>query len=220
MTLPVSPHTDAPAPEAAHRRRAIRWYYAAAVTLLIVAAFLRFYDLGGRSLDIDEIYAAINSLGPFSDFLTNARHKDTAPAIRPLYLWGIQQVESSQLSVRAVSATAGVLTVAVILLLLPKVGVGRRTALIAGLLATVSFGAIEYARNVQEYAVAGLLAALLIAGLLSYLRDGRKLLLGAALFLAPLLQYGVAIFGVAVLATAAVAPRSVPLPPLPPHPRL
>ena len=42
------------------------------------------------------------------------------------------------------------------------------------------------------------LAALLIAGLLWYLRDGRRVLLCVALFVAPLLQYGLVLFGVAV----------------------
>ena len=220
MTLPYSPHTDTPAPEAAHRRRVIRWYYAAAVTLLIVAAFLRFYDLGGPALVHDEYLAAVNSLDDFSAVLTNVRHRDSAPIIRPLALWVIQKAETSAFSVRAMAATASVLTVAVILFALPGVGVDRRTAFIAALLATVSLGAIEYARYAREYSVDALLAAALLAGLLGYLRDRRKLLLGAALFLAPLLQYGVAIFGVVVLATAAIAPRSnqSPTPPPPPPP--
>ena len=58
--------------------------------------------------------------------------------------------------------------------------------------------AIRHAQDAREYSIDALLAVLLIAGLLWYLRDGRKALLGVALFVAPLLQYGLVLFGVAV----------------------
>ena len=49
-------------------------------------------------------------------------------------------------------------------------------------------------------------AVLLIAGLLWYLRDGRKGLLCVALFVAPLLQYGLVLFGIAVIGAALILP--------------
>ena len=46
----------------------------------------------------------------------------------------------------------------------------------------------------------------MIAGLLWYLRDGRKTLLCVSLFLAPLLQYGLVLFGIAVMGAAMILP--------------
>ena len=58
----------------------------------------------------------------------------------------------------------------------------------------------------REYSIDALLALLMVAGLLRYLRDGRTALLCVFLFLAPLLQYGLVLFGAAVIGAAVVAP--------------
>lgn len=81
----------------------------------------------------------------------------------------------------------------------------RWTAFPAALLFTLSPAAIEPAQDAREYSVDALLAALLIAGLLWYRREGRKALLCGVLFLSPLTQYGLAIFGAATLAVAFIA---------------
>ncbi len=115
-------------------------------------------------------------------------------------------------------ALASVLMVAA-LISLPKVGgernkesVSRPAALLAGLLAALSLPAVWNAQDAREYSVDALLAVLIIAGLLRYLQDGKKRLLCVTLLLAPLLQYGLALFGVAVLLTTLVAPQPVPGP--------
>ena len=115
-------------------------------------------------------------------------------------------MDVSAFSVRVLPAAASVLTIAVMLFLLPRLGVSRWAAFLAALLATLSVTAIRHAQDAREYSIDALLAALMIAGLLWYLRDGRKALLCVALFLAPLLQYGLVLFGVAVLSAAVVLP--------------
>ncbi len=102
---------------------------------------------------------------------------------------------------------ASLLTVAAILFLLPRCGCDRRAALIAGLLATLSVADIELAQKGRVYSLAALSSVLIIAGLLLYLRTGRKTLFAVTLFLAPLLNYGSAIFGIAALVAALVAGR-------------
>ena len=93
------------------------------------------------------------------------------------------------------------------LFLLPRLGVARGAAFLAGLLATLSIAAIEHAQDVREYSIDALVALLMVAGLLRYLRDRRTALLCVFLFLAPLLQYGLVLFGAAVIGVAVVAPR-------------
>ena len=180
------------------------------VCLLIAAAALRFYDLSAASLWHDEAIAAINSRGTLPEVVFNAatRYANTSPILYPLALWAVQKVASAEFSVRLLPAAASALTVGALLFWMPRLGVPRRAAFLAALLAAVSVAAIEHAQDAREYSVDALLAVLLIAGLLQYLRDGRKALLCAALFVGPLLQYGLALFCVAVIGAAVIAPSS------------
>ena len=195
------------------RRAGVNWQLAAALALLAAAAVSRFYNLADDGLRYDEAFAALNSRGTISDVLDRTRFVNSSPIAYPLALWAVQKVETGSVwSVRALPAAASVGTVAVLLFALPRVGVGRRTAFLAALAAALSSVAIEHAQDSREYSVDALLAALTVFGLLKYLRDGKSAVLCAALFAAPLVQYGLILFGCAALATAAlyVPPRHSP----------
>ena len=184
----------------------LRWCYpAAAIGLLILAAALRFYELGQPLAHHDEIVAALNSGGTLAEVVHNTRTKNSSPLLYPLILWAVQQVDISPFSIRLVPALSGVLTVAVILLL-PRFGIRRNAALLAAILAALAPAAIYEARGAREYGVDALVAALLIAGLLWYRSDGRKALLCIVLLVAPLLQYGLILFGAAVIAAGLLLP--------------
>ena len=189
------------------RDRKMRLYYAACVVLLIAAAGLRFHDLSEKSPRHDEGVAAEISRGTLWEVVGGTRSNNSSPILYPLVLFAVQKVESTPFSIRVVPATASVLTVAVMLFLLPRLGVARGAAFLAALLATLSVEAIRHAQDAREYSIDALLALLMVAGLLRYLRDGRLALLCVSLFLAPLLQYGLVLFGVAVIGAAAVVPR-------------
>ena len=184
-----------------------RLYYTAAVCLIIVVSALRFYDLPSDGLGGDEAAAALNSRGTPERVLWWTRYTNSSPILYPLALWAVQKVESSSFSIRIIPAIASVLTVAFLLFLLPRVGVSREAAFVAALLATVSTELIYHAQDGREYSVDTLVAVLMIAGLLSYLKNGngwrKNLLLCASLFIAPLVQYGLVLFGAAVLGTIA-----------------
>ena len=186
--------------------RKTRWYLAACACLLLLAAALRFYGLPNDELSYDEAVAVSNSQGTLAETIHNTRYANSSPILYPLALWAVQQVERSPASFRALPAAASVATVAVLLLLLPRVGFSRRAALLSALLLTLSVPAIEHAQGVREYSIDALWAALLTAALLGYSQTGRKAPLGAALFLAPLIQYGLVFFGAAVIAVALFIP--------------
>ena len=187
------------------RRAGVGWQLAAALALLAAAAAARFYNLADDGLRYDEALAALNSRGTLSDVLDKTRFVNSSPIAYPLALWAVQKVETGSVwAVRAMPAAASVGTVAVLLFALPRVGVGRRTAFLAALAAALSSVAIEHAQDSREYSVDALLAALTLFGLLKYLRDGKSAVLCAALFAAPLVQYGLILFGCAALATAAL----------------
>ena len=182
-------------------------YYAACVCLLVAAAGLRFHDLSEKSLRHDEAATANYSRGALSEVISKTRCCSSSPILYPLILYAVQKVDSTAFSVRVVPASASVLVVAVMLFLLQRLGVARGVAFQAALFATLSVQAIWHAQDAREYSIDALLAVLMIAGLLWYLRDGRKALLCVSLFLAPLLQYGLVLFGAAVIGAALVAPR-------------
>ena len=187
-----------------------RLYYAAALCLIIAAAALRFYGITDVFLDGDELRSALWSRqDTIAEVLDSTRSGNASPILYPLVLYAVQKVESSPLSVRIVPAAASVLTVAALLILLPRVGVSRWAAFIAALLAAGSVEAIRHAQDVREYSVDALVAALMIVGLLSYLQEKRRrngiyVLFCVSLFVAPLVQYGLVLFGIAVIGTIAV----------------
>ncbi len=182
-------------------------YYTACVVLLVAAAGLRFHDLSEHQLRFDEAVTANNSRGTLSEVVSGTRCCNSNPILYPLVLYAVQKVESTIFSVRIVPATASVLTIALMLFFLPRLGVARGAAFLAALLATLSVEAIRHAQDVREYSIDALVALFMVAGLLRYLRDGRTALLCVSLFLAPLLQYGLVLFGAAVIGAALVAPR-------------
>lgn len=183
-----------------------RGYVIAGVCLLIAAFALRFYNLSEISLRFDEAKAALNSAGTLSDTLLYTRNENTSPILYPMALWALQKAASTDFSVRVMPAAGSGLTVAALLFLMPRAGAPRRAAFLAALLAALSAVAIEHAQDAREYSLDALVAALLIAGVLQYRRNGGKEALCGALFIAPLLQYGLIVFGVAVIGVAALAP--------------
>ena len=182
-------------------------YYAACICLLVAAAGLRFHDLSEHSLRYDEARTANISRGALSEIVLDIRCCNSLPILYPLVLHAVQKVESTIFSVRIVPATASVLTIALMLFWLPRLGVARGAAFLAALLATLSVEATRHAQDAREYSIDALVALLMVVGLLRYLRDGRTALLCVFLFVAPLLQYGLVLFGAAVIGAALVAPR-------------
>lgn len=181
------------------------FYYAACAALLAVAATLRLYDLAGPDVHYDEAVDAIQARGSLSWIIEQLRCCNTHPIVKSLLLGAAQLASVSEFSIRAPSALAGVLTVGALVFLLPRVGIGRPAAFLAGLMAALSPPAILHARDARIYGVDALVAALMMIGLLAYLKNGKKALLCVSLFLAPLTQYGLTLFALAALAALAAA---------------
>ena len=180
-------------------------WFCLVLCLIIAAATSRFHELDKFSLRYDEAVASEISAVPFSELLQNIKERGSTPALYPLALWLTQKVETSTFSVRVLPAAASALTVAAMLLLFPAAGLRRDAVLLAALLALVSVAALRHAHDAREYSTDALWAALMIASLLWALRDGKNAPLCATLFIAPLLQYGLALFGAAVIGTVLVA---------------
>ncbi len=183
-------------------------WFCLVLCLLIAAATSRFHELDKFSLRHDEAVASEISAGSLSELVQNLREQGSTPALPPLALWLTQKVETTTFSVRVLSAAASALTVAAMLLLFPAVGLRRGAVLLAALLALASVAALRHAHDAREYSADALWAALMIACLLRALRDGKNAPLCATLFIAPLLQYGLVLFGAAVVGAVLVAQLS------------
>ena len=192
--------------QASARRHAI-----ACALLIALAAALRFHDLGGSTLRYDEGALLDFVAGTWAEMREEVESYHSAPLGYPAILWLIQKLDVSVVSARIVPATASVLAVAVMALWLPAVGVARLAAFLGALIATLSPILIEHAQDAREYGVDTLVAALMVVGLLAWVRERRRWLLCLTLFIAPLVQYGLVFFGIATLAAGALlAARNLP----------
>jgi 4-amino-4-deoxy-L-arabinose transferase-like glycosyltransferase len=171
--------------------------------LLVSATALRFFHLGKRSLWYDEAVTANASRGTFTQFLQETR-RFSAPVVHPYILSLVEKVSQGAVAVRVPSALASLLAVFMMLAMV-RVKISRNAALFAAAILAVSASQIRYAQEVREYSLAVLFASILIFSLLKWevssARSGHPVLLYVTLFVAPLVQYGLVLFSVAILST-------------------
>jgi uncharacterized membrane protein len=179
------------------------FFLVAALFLLIIASALRVYHLGDRSLWYDEAVTANASGGTFTQALEETR-RFSAPIIHPSILYLVEKIGKDPVAVRAPSVLASILAV-LMMLAMVRVKVSPNAALFSAAILAVSASQIRYAQEVREYSLAVLVATILIFSLLRWETSGspssHPALLYAALFIAPLVQYGVVLFAIAVLGT-------------------
>jgi uncharacterized membrane protein len=179
------------------------FFLVAAVFLLIIGTALRVYHLGDRSLWYDEAVTANASSGTFTQALEKTR-LFSAPVIHPSILYLVEKIGKGPVAVRAPSVLASLLAV-LMMLAMVRVKVSHNAALFSAAILAVSSSQIRYAQEVREYSLAVLIAAVLIFSLLKWETSGSKsnhpILLYVALFIAPLVQYGVVLFAFAILGT-------------------
>ena len=154
---------------------------------------------------MDEAVAANNSnTHSLYKVIENTLNRNSSPIAYPFLLYIVQKIQVSAFSVRFPSALAGTLAV-LGLLLLPIVNVSKTVSFIAAFLATFSLSQLRYAQETREYSISVLMTVLMIWAVLGYLKNERKskynFLLCAGLIALPQVQYGLVLFGIAILST-------------------
>jgi len=181
-----------------------RLFFAAAVFLLTLGAWLRVYHLGVRSLWFDEAVTANISRGTFAEVLQQTRAIGSAPVVHPYILYLVERVSHGPVAVRAPSVLASFLAI-LLTLAMVRVQVRPSAALLSAAILAISTSQIRYAQEVREYSLSILLASALIFCLLRWengtFQKGHPALLYVALFLAPLVQYGLVLLGCGLLIT-------------------
>ncbi len=199
--LLIATATEPDATQGVFSRRSV--FLVVAVFLVTIGTALRVFHLGDRSLWYDEAVTANASRGTFTQVLDETR-QFSAPLIHPSILYLVEKVGKGAVAVRLPSLLASLLAV-LMMLAMVRVKVSHNAALFSAAILALSASQIRYAQEVREYSLAVLFATILIFSLLKWEADGSRrghpALLYAALFLAPLIQYGLVLFAFAILST-------------------
>jgi len=174
------------------------------ILIILFAVALRIYHIGQRSLWFDEAVAANISRGTLAEALTLTRAEHSAPITHPFLLYLVEKVDAGPLAVRGPSLVASVLAVFSMLCLVTIPSFDQKTAALSALMLSVSAAQIYYGQEVREYSLSVLYAALLLYLFMSFTANHEKrklpIVLYLALFAAPLIQYGLVLFGFGILA--------------------
>lgn len=136
-------------------------YALVSLFILLVAVALRFFQLGGTSLWLDEAVYANNSMTDFWSFIENTRNRNSSPILLP-YLYHIfGESLRDPFLIRIPPAVFSILSVAIILAL-PRVGVSFSAAALAAFILAVAPAQIEYAQEVREYSLSVLFSCMII----------------------------------------------------------
>lgn len=181
----------------------LRIYLVLCIVILLIAGGFRWYHIADRSLWLDEARVANFARQSLADNITKTRLGSSSPIAYPLVLQAVQRVDDSVLAVRSIAAAFSLLAI-IVILVLPRFGFDPSGALVSAAILAVSPSQIRYAQEVREYSLSVLLAAAMVLSLVGVLnkRNGAKALFLSTFFLAPLVQYGLVFFAIAILVTA------------------
>lgn len=127
-------------------------------SILIIAAFLRFYDLGTESIWLDESESIKESALSIPDI---SNHSNQPPLYFLLLRCWIQLFGTGEIAVRSLSAIFGVLAI-ILIFLIGRTLCNNRTGLIGAFLSSITCFLIHYSQDTRAYSL------LLLLSLLSY----------------------------------------------------
>jgi len=153
----------------------------AMVGILLLASGLLFWRLGERSLYYDEILHVLIERQPWPAFLADMRQGPLHPILAPLlrFLW-MRLVGDSELAVRYIPASLGILSVALVFCLGRRIG-GERLGLVSALFLAISPLFVMYSRFDKYYSHSVFVGLVSSLAMLGWWRKGGPRWLGYAL---------------------------------------
>lgn len=144
-------------------------------TVVLVGAAVRFYNLGGKSLWLDEVISSqATHISSFADLIAWVKvDVDQVPLFSTI-TWLLSGFGDGEIALRLPSAIAGTLTI-VAVYALAKQTYGFGTALLAALLMAVLPFAVWYSQEARAYALLMLLTTMQMLFAYRARRDGRLL---------------------------------------------
>jgi len=138
---------------AKHRQAAILLFL-----ILVLGAFLRFYDLGAESIWLDEAFSIKESFLSIPDMANSSNQ----PPLFFLLLRGwISLFGTGEIAIRSLSAVFGLISVFLVFLV-GKSLFNQRTGLIAAFLSSIAYYPVQLSQDARAYSL------LLLVSLLSY----------------------------------------------------
>ena len=163
-TIPASTEKQSP-------DRRIAWILIAAV--VTVGAAVRFYNLGGKSLWLDEVVSSqATSINSFADLIAWVKADVDQVPLFSTITWLLRGFGDGEVALRLPSAIEGTLTIVAVYVLAKQI-YGFTTALLAALLMAVLPFAVWYSQEARAYALLMLLTTLQILFAYRAKRDGR-----------------------------------------------
>ena len=160
--------------------------------MTLLAAALRIFRLGHKSLWYDEALYYHIAQGPWSDVIKSNASSGSAPPLFPLLLALISGPDASEAWLRAPSMIAGVMSVPLIWLLAREF-TDKRYAILSALLVAVAPTLIEYSQELREYSITFCLTVVILFVYLRFLKHpttGTMVAMAFAVAASIFLQYG------------------------------
>jgi 4-amino-4-deoxy-L-arabinose transferase-like glycosyltransferase len=131
------------------------------VAVVVIAAVLRFWDLGAQSLWYDEWLTTEATSGGLSDVFRHAANREGIPPTYFLLMWGWEGAfGDGETALRTFSALVGIATVPVAYAIAHELGQRRTVARVAALLVAVNPMLVWYSQEARPYSLLALLGAL------------------------------------------------------------
>ena len=140
------PRGPVPAAEGLRPATAPEMYWLPAI--LILAATLRLWGLGAKSLWLDEIMTVQKASMSFSDMMGQIRQHDAHPPLFQIVEWLWLRLDKGDAFARAPSVMAGVVCVWLCFLIARRL-FGRKAALAAAVMAALSYFGIFYSQEAR-----------------------------------------------------------------------
>jgi hypothetical protein len=141
--------------------------------VVAIGAAVRFYNLGGRSLWLDEVISSqATRINSFAELIAWVKADvDQVPAFSTI-TWLLRGLGDGEVALRLPSAIAGTLTIVAVYLLAKQI-YGFNTALVAALLMALLPFAVWYSQEARAYALLMLVTTLQMLFAYRVKRDGR-----------------------------------------------
>lgn len=128
-----------------------RYYWLVVGVIMIIGTILRFYDLSGPSLWIDEVFTELYARLPVGDMLKFIRDDSS---LTPFYFLSLHAYPTdTDFWLRSYSAGLGVLAVLLLIVTAERGTQDWRLALLAGALLAVSPYHIGFSRTARMYSL-------------------------------------------------------------------
>ncbi|MFZ2199022.1 MAG: glycosyltransferase family 39 protein [Thermodesulfovibrionales bacterium] len=186
-----------------HIVRIISWFEKPIIALIFITgigAFLRIYNLGFKSLWLDEALQFHISNGAIGHILRYNALYNGAPPLYSLLIRAMIAIGTSEEILRTVSCLAGIATIPMMYYLATQF-TSYRVALVAALLVALSPSQIMYSQQLREYSLTLLLAQAMLCAFMLFLQRPNwrtSLLFGLLSMVSICTQYGLALFVLAL----------------------